>query len=320
MEDSRAEFDAKDMELLDQARREAEAAEGADAAEQEVVVDTSEGAAPAAAPTPAPTPAPAPPPAEPAAPAKAPAAPAAAPATAPAPPPAAPAAEAQGNLKAALRGSRHAERVLRDENAALRKRIEDSGITADPDAPQDPDEGQLNDVREYAPAVGKAFDAQKAEIARLRAERPASTTADPEAFVPEQFPPDVQAAIDEVPDLLLWHSSAEHTALFKAAKAQDRALSLLPAWDGKPLQERFEAAAAFVKAGSVAPSTASPMKTLEDAKRVIANAAAAPSGAVTVGDLRGGAPPASNSPIDPHAMVKAGKSDEDIMATLIPMD
>lgn len=305
--DSRAEFDAKDMELMEQARRETEAAEAA-ASTDEVDAAVKEAAAPAVA-------APAPETAA-TAPATAPAvaqAPGAAPAAAATP--AAPAADAQGSAKAALRASRHQEKLLRDENAALRKRIEEGGH-ATPTDDDKPDETQLNDVREYAPKVGKRLDALERENVELRAR--VTTAAPAPAFQPVEYSPDVQAAIDEVPELLLWHSSEDKQQLFELAIADDRKLALLPQWQGKPLAARFAQAVVNVnKDMGAAPSTASTAKTLEDAQRVIAAATSAPTGqALTVGDLRGGATPASNSNPDYHAMKKAGMSDEDMIASL----
>lgn len=307
MDDSRAEFDAHDMKLLDEAHRETEAAEAA-ASTAEDAADTlasETDPAPAAAPAEAPAPA---------APAEAPApAPSAAPDAAVSKTQAAP--DAQGNTKAALRAARHEAKRLRDEVETLRKQIGSGAAkTADPNEPAEPDESQLNDVREYAPAVGKDYDRLKAELAELKTRLPARE--EPAAFVPKVFPDDVQAAIDEVPELLLWHSAAEHQDKLEAATAADMLLEKSPKWQGRPLAERFAAAVKMVIEQGVAPSKASTAKTLEDAQRVIAAAASAPAGPVSLGDLRGGATAATSSSLDPHQMVKDGKSDEDIMAAL----
>lgn len=311
MEDSRAEFDAHDMELLEEARRETEAAEAAalgDAADPASETGAASAAAPAAA-----APAEAAPPAS--------AAPAAAVSKSEtADPkvidPKAATADAQGNTKAALRASRHEAKRLRDEVETLRKQIESGAAkAANPNEPAEPDESQLNDVREYAPAVGKDYDRLKAELAELKTRLPA-TVKEP-AFVPKTFPDDVQAAIDEVPELLLWHSAAEHQDKLEAATAADMLLERSPRWQGRPLADRFAAAVQMVIEQGVAPSKASTAKTLEDAQRVIAAAAAAPAaGPVSLGDLRGGASAATGSSVDPFQMVKDGKSDEDIMAAL----
>jgi hypothetical protein len=319
MDNAQAEFDAHDMELIAQAQRETEAAEATDKT-TEVAKPDEEASAAAPVAAPAPEAAPAAPAAPAAAPEAAPAAPAAAPTpAAPAAAPAAPAAvDAQGNVKAALRASRHTERVLRQEVEALRKQVAEGGTTKAPkDEPVEPDEGQLNDVREYAPAVGKAFDAQKARIAELEKRVASAPVAEPEvAFAPEVFDAETQAAIDEVPELLLWHSSPDHQREFEAAKAADRLLMVAPAWKDKPVADRFAAAVALVKAQGVAPSKASAAKTLADAQARIAAAPPAPVGVLAVGDLRGGAHPANTSGTDPYAMVKAGATDEDIMASL----
>ena len=103
----------------------------------------------------------------------------------------------------------------------------------------------------------------------------------------------------------------------QAAKAADAILVRSPAWEGKPLAERFAAAVALVNAQLAAPSKAAPApKTLEDAQRAIAAAPNAAPGALTVGDLRGGATPDSSSIPDYHKMKASGMSDEDLIASL----
>lgn len=188
-------------------------------------------------------------------------------------------------------------------------------MTVDTVASRKPDESQLADVREYAPQVGKHLDALEAENAELR--RNAGIPAQHEsAFAPDELDPEVQAAVDEVPELLLWHASPEHQDKWSAAKAADRLLQHSTAFDGKPLSERLAEVVRLVREKVVTPSKASSAKTLEDAQRVIAAATPAPAGAAAVGDLRGGAHAATNSFRDPHAMAKAGASDEEIMASL----
>lgn len=316
MDNAQAEFDAHDMELIAQAQRETEAAEAAAAAQAQ-----TEQVKPAEAPAQAPAAAPAAAPAQ--APAAAPAAPAQAPAEAPAQAPPAPAAapspaaaDAQGNTKAALRASRHEAKRLREENEALRKRLEESGLDTADKSSERPDESQLNDVREYAPAVGKLLERLEAENAELRKRLPAAEAPAP-AFEPEWMPEDVQAGIDEVPELLLWQTSAEHHDKWQAVKGVDGMLARAPAWVGKPLAERFAHAVALVNAQFAAPSKAAPTpKTLEDAQRAIAAAPNAAPGALTVGDLRGGATPDSSSIPDYHKMKANGMSDEDLIASL----
>lgn len=314
MDDSRAEFDAKDRELLDAARRETEAADAARAAASQDAAAEPDASSEADGAQPQETQPAQPPAVDPAA---APAAKTAAPT------PAAPSspADAQGSAKAALRASRHNERLLREENAALRKRFEESGIAADPeapDAPDEPDKSQLDDVREYAPAVAKKLDRQQAEIDRLKAALPPGQVAAP-AFKPKQYDPETQADIDESPDLLLWQSSPEHQHLFTAAEKLHEAYAQRRDWLQKPAAERFAEVVKDVKAKIAAPSKASTPKTLEDANRVIAAARNGSSAALTVGDLRGGAPPRSNSYPDPYEQVKAGASDETIMSSLPPL-
>lgn len=322
MDNAQAEFDADDRKLLDQARRETEADDAAAAAVAAAADDAERKGVELTVGTPPPPPPPAPAEAPPAAPAvaAAPPAPAAAPAApatpaAPAPPPV---ADAKGSVKAALRASRHAEHDLREENTALRKRLEAAGVKDDASTTQTPDETQLADVRQYAPTVGAHLDALAAENARLRAAVPKKDPG--EEFRPEAFDPDIQGAIDDVPDLLLWQTSPEHQDRWRAAKAADLVLQHSPKYAGKSIAERFARVVQMVNDEVGQPSTVPSQKTLEDAQRVIAAAGAPPApGATTMGDLRGGASPASYSIPDYTAMVKQGKSDEDIMATLKPL-
>lgn len=165
--------------------------------------------------------------------------------------------------------------------------------------------------------MGKKLDALLVENAALKAAKSASAPA-AQQFVPKQYDEQTQDEIDESPELLLWQMSPdpEHQRLFAAAEKAHELLMLNQGFKDKPASERFAAALALVKRDVAAPSTASTPKTLEDAQRVIASATSAPAGALTVGDLRGGALAATNPTTDYGAILDKGGTDEDVIASL----
>jgi len=198
----------------------------------------------------------------------------------------------------------------------LRRQLEASSAAATDQTPKEPDETQLNDVREYAPEVGAHIERQKAEIERLRALVPPAPPP-AKAYVPDVLDDTVQEAVDENETLSDWHTLAEHRDKWEQAVAFDTALRQKPEWKDRPLKDRLAAVVALVQTPLADPSKApAPAPALDAAQRAIAAAAASPAAPVTLGDLRGGATPASVSPMDPYQMVKAGKTDEEIMASL----
>lgn len=204
----------------------------------------------------------------------------------------------------------------------MRKKLEEAGIdvsgTPKPNAPKRPDESVLKDVKEYAAPAAEYLEQLERENEALRKQTAAAAPAPQAVFVPDQLPDDIQDDVDSVPELLTWQTTPEGRDNWERAKALDIYLSTLPEWAGKPRTERFQHVVNEVKSKvSAAPSPAPKPDPAAVAAAAIAAApvvAAAP--AVTIGDLRGGATPPSNSIPDYHAMAKAGASDEDIMAKL----
>lgn len=315
MDNPSAEFDKDDMDLIAQAQREsmaedeaALAAAQAEDAAQAVAAASAAVAAPAGT-----TQAPAPVVAAPAASTTTPAATA----------PAAPAAQPQGDPRAALRHARHAEKEAREradrlalENAELRKQIpatKASELDADVKA----------DLKEFSPEAMtyiERLEQQNAELSKTQASATAAAPAAP-AFRPESLEPEVQEHVDEVPELLSWQNDPNQQAKWEAAKAADAMLRNFEGWRNKTLTERFAQAVTLVKAQTPdTTSSPSPVAPKDAAAAAIAAqlAAAAPATALGIGDLRGGATPASTSIPDYHALVKAGRSDEDIIAMLPP--
>lgn len=311
-----AEFTKDDMQLLADAQ-------SASMADDAAALAAAQGAeAPAPAPAPAPSPAPAPTPAAPApAPAPTPAAPAPpAPAPAPAAPAPAPAEEARGNVNAALRASRHAERLHRERAERLTAEVEElkKKVPAAP-APPTLDDKVRTDLESYAPEAVKVLDAQQqalvdanAEITRLRGLTAAPAPA--EAFVPDELPDHLQDEVDMVPELAGWQNSPQHAAAWRAAKAADGLLFESGSWKGKPVHERLAEAVKLVKQQNPAFAPAPAVDPAVAAKAVI-DALPITTRTPAVGDLRSGESAHTELP-DYHLMAKQGMSDEEIMARL----
>lgn len=164
-------------------------------------------------------------------------------------------------------------------------------------------------MAQFDPAVGnylKELEAQNQELAaKVAKAAPAPAPAD---FIARKFDKDTQAVIDSVPALFAMQYNPDQTA-FKLALAEDTALRLLPAWQGKSEVEIVTEAARRAAERLGLPGT--PSHTPTDAERALAAvAAAAAPAAVALGDLGGGANPSNELP-DFSKM-----TDADIMASL----
>lgn len=319
MNGSSSDFDSNDMELLAQAQRESLEADAADQRAAEAA-DAAEAGLPAAA-TPPATPPAAPAPAA-SAPAPAPAAGAPA-AAAPIAPPTTVEEQPKGNVSAALRASRHAERQARARADALAVEVETlrKQVPAPASHLPAPIDAKLkDDLLTYAPDALPAVEArdrlieeQNAELARLRAA--AAPAAPRKEFVPFQLDDAAQELVDSIPDLSEWHSTEALQPQWEAAQTADRLLAKSPIWAGRPIAERFQEAARLVKTTFGTPS--SPGSATDPAARAaqIVDALPTTQAPVTAGGLRSGESPASQLP-DYHQMAAAGASDEDIMASL----
>lgn len=207
-----------------------------------------------------------------------------------------------GDVRAALRAARAAERRLRDQLAA-----KDAELAALKEGKQ-PAQAELTDdeldqMRIDFPLQAKLVENQRAlqaEIDRLRAQ-----VAPPE-WQPPSYPPEVQEHIDAVPTLLSWQHDPKAQDKFAAAIEHDKALEASPDWRSKPLAERFAEAARLAELQF----TKTPTPQHKDPAEVIRSAPLdIPKG---ISDFRGGGP-ASAPAVDFSRM-----SDEAIMATLKP--
>lgn len=219
-------------------------------------------------------------------PAPAPAAQAPAPTTAPAPQAVA-AAPTQAVMspaaKQALRAARIAEGRALDEVARLRAENERLKASAPPPPPS-PAQAALERVRAEFPEEAAAI------AAAIPTPAAAPTPAPGAEFVRDTLPPEMQAAVDEVPDLLMWQNSQEHQGLWAKAKTLDAYLEGLPDWANKPYAERFAEVARRINAEIVS-------KSAQPNPDPIASAPAAASPPLsTLTDLRGGLAPDKHEP------------------------
>lgn len=214
-----------------------------------------------------------------------------------------------GDVRAALRAARRAEKLARSENERLRKELEtvQSG-KATPSAEITDDE--LEQMEQDFPSQAKLVRRQReleAQIAALTQRN----APEPE-FQPPMFDPEIQEVIDAVPDLLKWQFDPASQDKFLRATEYDSALRQDPDWKDKPVAERFAEAAARTKRAFGLTPSAAPAAPKPDPAQVIAQAPTAqPRG---ISDYRGGAP--ASAPQRNFAQM----SDEAVMSALTPED
>lgn len=265
--------------------------------------------------------------AAPAAEAGAPAAPAAAAdatqaATTSADPAAAPAAPApQGDTRAALRASRHAEKRLREENQRLADEL-DALKKSNPAVDTRITDDELAQLEQDFPLQAKIVRNQRALEDRLAQQQAQAQAATSQEFEPLYYEPEIQVVIDEVPTLLAWQNDPTKQDHFARAIDYDKSLNLDPDWKDRPAVERFAEAARRAEAAlapraqttpSAAPAAAAAPAAQTDPAAVAAALAASAqaSGPKGISDFRGGA----TAELTPVLNFK-GMTDEQIMASL----
>ena len=217
-----------------------------------------------------------------------------------------------GDVSAALRASRRAEKrakeeldKLRQENEELRKAVpmaaEEQDFTPE----------ELESMKVDFPAQYKLYVKQQALAKQIAETRPVAPPATGDEFQPIEFSPQVQELVDQVPDLLTWQHDEAAQDKLKRAIAYDAALEKDPDWMGKPLLERFAEAVSRTKRAfaAAAPVTAAPAAA-NRTDPAAAIAAIKPAGPKGISDF-GGGQPASAPEVDFSRM-----SDEEIMARL----
>jgi len=240
-------------------------------------------------PTPEPTPAPQEPPATPE-------------------PTPAPASQDGGNVKAALRASRHQEKRLREQNATLQAELEALRAGKTPEESSELSTQELDDLKRDFPAQFKVW--QETQVLKQQLQQQAPPPP-PSEFQPRLAPPEVQVLIDEVPQLVQWQHDPAAQDKFDKAIEYDEALRHDPDWKGRTVVERFNEAArraAAATGSSASPSPAAPAASRIDPAAAIASAPSI--GPKGISDFPGGAP--GNAPKLDYTRM----SDQDILASL----
>lgn len=225
-----------------------------------------------------------------------------------------PADQGHGDVKAALRASRRAERKARDELAKANRELEElrSKVGTAP-AADDLDDQLAADYPQIANALKKR-DEQIAELKKAQgAVVQTEQASQQQEFNPPELPLEVQDIVDEIPDLLAMQHNPDQTG-WQLAVGFDAALRAHPAWAQKTPQERFAEAARRAKAelGTPPRATASPAPDAR-AKAAQAVAAAGRRQPETLSDFGG----QGNEPEGNNLTRFQRMSDDDIVADLL---
>lgn len=159
----------------------------------------------------------------------------------------------QVNPHKVIRNLRRSEQRLRQENERLKAQLQSgtaqppAGTAAPSPAPDDDDisDEELRTLEDDFPAMAKLAKQNRRlreQLAGTRGSAPtqpqANTPADDD-FTPPELPADVQAAVDEVPQLLDWQNDPEQSR-FRRAVAMDAYLQNHPKWKQVDMAERFQ--------------------------------------------------------------------------------
>ena len=169
-------------------------------------------------------------------------------------------------LRAARRSEERARREAEQAKAeAVRLAKELEQLRTKVPAESDPDaisDQELAELERDMPHVAKALKEIRKKSASAQGEpakaaatgtQPADNKAPEDDFIPVQFTPEVQDAVDEVPDLLDWQHDPDQS-MFQRAIAMDGYLQNLAAWKDKPMADRFAEVVRRVKAEDAASS------------------------------------------------------------------
>lgn len=160
-----------------------------------------------------------------------------------------------GNVKAALRAARRAERRALQESDRLKRELDE--IKAKLPAGAIGDDGDLDDtLAQDFPQIAAALKKRDERIAQLNDQLKASSQAAAEQssdFTPPLQPAEVQDVIDEIPTLLAMQHNPDQTG-WKLAIGYDAVLFNKPKWANRTPAERFAEAARLAQA-ELSPST-----------------------------------------------------------------
>lgn len=145
-------------------------------------------------------------------------------------------------LQAARRDSARAQREAdeaRQRAADLEKQLENLKAGKAPDGAETLTEAEVKQMEEDFPEHGKKMRAAFNQLQRLQQQAAHA----PAPAAQEHADDPLQEAIDEVPLLVEWQTSAAHADKFQRAIAHDAVLKDSPKWKNKPLTDRFAEAA-----------------------------------------------------------------------------
>lgn len=227
----------------------------------------------------------------------------------------------QGDVRAALRASRRAERHAREQAERLQRENEElRARTAAAPAPAPAQDPRIEDFTpEQLEEMKQDFPGQYAlllKVKELEARVPAAAAPAPasnaqqDEFLPVALPEDVQEAVDKVPDLLAWQLDPDQKRWTAAIQA-DAMLLQSPKWADKPMEVRYAEVARLVNDQFGTPSQQQQQGAadLEAARRVIEQQARTTP--MSISDIRGGTSPHHATTPDYSRM-----SDEQILASL----
>lgn len=198
-----------------------------------------------------------------------------------------------------------AERMAKDLNDQLEalKQAKEAGTDVKSSSVADlVDQDALAELREESPTMADAIDKLLAQVVSLQGEvskvTPLAEETRREAEIQSQLT--VEEAIAAVPKLA--YIRTNDPAAFNDIAALDTSLRAQPKWQGKPMQERFDAAVRMYEAANGAielptdpkKSAATPADNAKKVDAAINKALASAKGPNTLSDIPGGGLPATD--------------------------
>jgi hypothetical protein len=217
----------------------------------------------------------------------------------------------QGDTRAALRAARrdakHARTALEKANAELEELRKRTPATDPAAQAAEDEETVLSTIEADQPEIASVIKRLTAKVKQLEGGlKQQEVPSDPE-FEPEVLPEEVQADVDETPELLKWQYDADQTA-WQLAKKTDGLLMSHPKWKDATQADRLKEVARRV-AEEIGTPTTPPVDPKEAARKVIEGAPARQR--ETLSDLRGGNTPPAGGSTDYSRM-----SDEEVINSL----
>lgn len=233
------------------------------------------------------------------------------------PPPATEQGEGKkGDLRAALRASRHGERAERRRADQLEAQMRELQQQAPPKTDETDVAAVMGVLEADHPEVAAVVKPLVEKVNNLQAKLATTQTNEPAkpAFSPEVLPDELQDVIDSsdgLEQLETWRVSADMQEHWQAAKAADRLLLNLPRWKQATEAERLAEVIRRVNADMAAPQVPA-TKHIDPKEQARARIEQAPkAGIETLSDLRGGETSSTTTTPDYSRM-----TDEQIIGSL----